>query len=129
MTIRRILVSILLFLLKLFFVIAIAVGITRLGGYAYEVGYSLYDNSAVSSPPGKDVAIVIPEGCSVSRVAELLEYKGLIKNALVFRLQEQLSKYKGEIQAGSYVLNTSQTAWEILAVICGQKVDAQEAGT
>ena len=126
MTIRRFLLSIFLFLLKLLAFIVITAGIVRLGGYAYELGYSLYDNSAMSDPPGKDVAIVIPEGCSVGRIAELLEYKGLIKNALVFRLQERLSKYQGEIKAGSYVLNTSQTAQEILAVLSGYENDQQE---
>lgn len=128
MTVRKILVSSALLFLKALLVIGIVIGIYRFGGYAYEFGHSLYDNEAMSDPPGKDVAIVIPEGASVENIARLLESRGLIKDQLVFRAQERLSKYHGQLQAGNYVLNTSQYAEQMLAVLSGNEEDIRTEG-
>lgn len=121
MQVRRILLNILMFLLKMLAVAVIAVGIAKFGGAAYEFGHSLYDNSSVSDPPGKDITVVIPEGCTVRKAAELLEAKGLIKDAYVFVVQERLSKYHGELKSGNFVLNNSQNAQEMLAILSGHK--------
>lgn len=126
MQLRKILTRILLVLMKILLMVVIAVGIYRFGEYAYHFGHSLYDNEAMSDPPGKDVAIVIPEGCTVSRVAELLEARGLIRNAQVFKIQERLSEYHGQIKAGNYVLNTSQNAQEMLAILSGNEEDLED---
>ncbi|MGI6019272.1 MAG: endolytic transglycosylase MltG [Marvinbryantia sp.] len=128
MTIRKLLINSLLLLCKALAVIVIVIGIYRFGGYAYEFGHSLYDNEAMSDPPGKDVAIVVPEGASVKNVALLLESKGLIKDNLVFCVQERLSKYHGQMQAGNYVLNTSQYAEQMLAILSGNEEDIRTQG-
>lgn len=120
---RRILLRILLLVIKILLAVVIAVGVYRVGEFAYGFGHSLYDNESVSDPPGKDVAIVLPEGSTVGKVAALLEAKGLIKDELVFRVQERLSHYHGQIQAGNYVLNTSMNAEEILAILSGHAED------
>ena len=123
---RRILTGILLFVVKVLLAVVIAVGIYHLGEYAYYFGHSIYDNATVSDPPGRDVAVVIPEGSSIGQVAKLLEAKGLIRDEKVFRVQERLSKYHGQLKAGNYVLNTSQNAEEMLAVITGNEDDLSE---
>lgn len=128
MTIRKLLINSLLLLCKALAVIVIVIGIYRFGGYAYEFGHSLYDNEVMSDPPGKDVAIVVPEGASVKNVALLLESKGLIKDNLVFCVQERLSKYHGQMQAGNYVLNTSQYAEQMLAILSGNEEDIRTQG-
>lgn len=123
---RRILVNILMFLVKLLLAAVIFIGIYRLGEYAYYFGHSIYDNAGVSDPPGYDVVVVIPEGSTVSQVARLLEAKGLIRDAKVFYVQERLSKYHGGLKAGDYVLNTSQNASEMLAILSGNEEDLSE---
>lgn len=128
MTARKIVIHLLLFILKALVVVLLVIGIYRFSGYAYEFGHSLYDNESVSDPPGKDVAIVVPEGATVKNIAGLLENKGLIKDSLVFRVQERLSKYHGQMQAGSYVLNTSQNAEQMIAVLSGHEEDISEQG-
>lgn len=120
---RRILVNVLLFLIKIAFLLVVILGIYRLGGYAYRFGHSIYDNVSVSDPPGKDIAIVLPEGTTVSQTAELLEAKGLIRDSKVFLVQERLSKYHGQLLAGNYVLNTSMGAQDMLAVLSGHAED------
>lgn len=98
----------------------------RFGEYAYDFGYQLYADQGVDAPPGRDVTVVISEGETVSQVADMLERQNLIRNAAVFRIQERLSKYNGQIQPGNYVLNTSQTGEEMLAVLSGHEDDLEE---
>lgn len=126
MRIRGILVNTLLFLLKMLAVIVIVAAVLKFGGYAYEFGHSIYDNSSVSDPPGKDVAVVIPEGCPTSQAAKLLESKGLIKDAYVFMVQERLSRYHGQMKPGNYVLNTSWNGQEMIAILSGHEEDIQD---
>ena len=64
---------------------------------------------------------------SFGEIANLLEEKKLIKDKNVFRIQYMLSEYKGEIEPGSYVLNTSQTAEEMLRVV--SRADEKETET
>ena len=80
----------------------------------------------MSSPPGKKVAVTITENMSIGEIAELLEMRELIQDDKVFRVQYLLSEYRGEIVPGSYVLNTSQTADEMLAVISRQEEKESE---
>lgn len=123
---RKILTAVLLLLMKLLFAIVVILAIWRLGESAYRFGHSIYDNESMAAPPGWDVAVVLPEGCTVKDTASLLKAKGLIRDAFVFRIQERLSKYHGEIQAGSYVLNTSMSAQDILALLSGHAEDITE---
>ena len=53
-------------------------------------------------------------------IGVLLESKGLIKDGTLFYLQNILSKYKGDLKAGTYTLNTSMTTEEMMAVISGE---------
>ena len=77
--------------------------------------------------PGKKVAVTITKDMSFGEIAKLLEEKKLIKDKNVFRIQYLLSEYKGEIEPGSYVLNTSQTAEEMLRVL--SRADEKETET
>ena len=69
----------------------------------------------------------ITKDMSFGEIAKLLEEKKLIKDKNVFRIQYMLSEYKGEIEPGSYVLNTSQTAEEMLRVV--SQADEKETET
>lgn len=64
--------------------------------------------------PGKNVALTIQPGESISQIATDLQSKGLIKNALVFR--EYLSlRHEGHlIQAGQYSMTPGTTITQLL---------------
>lgn len=96
------------------------------GRMAYQFGYDVFAQQALSDPPGKESAIAVQEGDSIAEIAETLEQKGVIQNALVFRVQELLSKYHGEIQPGTYVLNSSQTPDEIIQILTGTLSEEEE---
>lgn len=123
---KRIIGNAILFCLKAICVIVIIFGLYRVGEYAYDFGHQLYSGEAVSSPPGKDVAVVIQESSSVQNVADMLWRQGLIKDRLVFRVQEKLSKYSGQMQAGNYILNSSMSGEEMIAILSGH---GEEYGT
>lgn len=50
----------------------------------------------------------------------MLEKKGLIRDALLFRIQEMLSAYKDELLPGTYELNTSMTTEEMMEIMSMQ---------
>ncbi len=56
----------------------------------------------------------------------MLKENGLIKDVSVFVVQEKLSEYSGEIKPGVYVLNTSMTAEEMIAVMSGNMVEGKK---
>lgn len=88
---------------------------------AYDFGYRIFAEKPVSLAPGQDVVVVIEEGMTTNEIAEMLEEDGVIRDALIFRVQKQLSHYKGDFQAGTYNLNTSMENDDIMAVLAGEK--------
>lgn len=63
----------------------------------------------VSQTPAAGQRIVVKKGSGVAQVAELLEEKGLIRNALVFRVYARIQSLDTKIQAGSYTLSPNQS--------------------
>ena len=59
----------------------------------------------------------ITSGKSAKEVGQLLESKGLIRDAKLFALQELISDYHGKIQPGIYTLSSSMTVDEMLAIM------------
>lgn len=89
-------------------------GITR----AYAFGYRVFTTRAVSAEPGVDVLVNIQKDMTNDEIGELLESKGLVRDASVFVVQAALytnSKY--QIQPGTYTLNTSLTPKDMIAIM------------
>lgn len=123
---KRIIQNTVLFVIKAVVVVCIIWSLYQVGEYAYDFGHQLYSGEAVSSPPGKDAAVVVQEGASVKKVADMLWRQGLIKDRYVFWVQEKLSKYSGQMQAGNYVLNSSMNAEEMIAVLTDHEEDLED---
>lgn len=87
---------------------------------AYDFGYRIFAERPVSMEPGQDVEVVIEEGMGTSAIAAMLEEEGIIRDALIFRIQNQFSHYKGSFRAGEYILNTSMDNDEIMAILSGE---------
>ena len=71
----------------------------------------------MSIAPGRDVQVMVAQGDGTSEVGKQLEEKGLIRDAQLFSIQKLLSQYEGDIQPGTYTLNTAMTAEEMFAVL------------
>ena len=107
-------------------IVVAAMAILRGATWSYSFGYAIFSNQTMA----KDGALrhvyvsVVPDD-TVKDVAKLLKKERLIKDTLVFEVQEKLSTYKDKIQPGTYILNTEQTAEEMLAILSGTDSEGQ----
>lgn len=113
-------------IIKILLTVILVLVLIFAGRRAYAFGYSVFSQETMSSPPGKKVAVTVTDDMSIGDIAELLEMRELIKDKNVFCVQYMLSEYRGEIVPGSYVLNTSQTADEMLEVLSQQNQEETE---
>lgn len=86
---------------------------------AYDYGYRVFAEPAMAPEgSGQIISVAITEGKSVKEVGEILESKGLIRDAQLFYIQYLTSKYnKKDIVPGAYELSTEMVAEEIIGVI------------
>ena len=115
-----------LFLLRLALLILVVAGVFKIGEYAYTYCYSIVSDAAVDEEPGRDVSISVTSDMSAGKVAKLLEKKGLVERADVFKIQMKVSGYEDKIQPGKYVLNTSMRPREMLKILSGEDVEEDE---
>lgn len=103
--------------LKLALSIAVVVLIYKGATMAYDYGYRIFQEPPVAEAPGYDIEVQITMGKGAKEIGELLEQKGLIRDANLFYIQNLLSHYKGELNPGVYTLNTSMTMQEMMEVM------------
>ncbi len=95
---------------------------------AYDFGYAIFEDKAVSEAPGREVNVSIAEGKSTKEIGEILESKGLIKDATIFYFQNLLSSKKDKLAAGMYTLNTSMTPSEMMEIMSAVEETGTEDG-
>ncbi|MCR4842657.1 MAG: endolytic transglycosylase MltG [Eubacterium sp.] len=97
----------------------------------YRVMYDAFADvpMAEEDSAGRDVVVRIDSGMSTYKVAVRLKDNGLIKSPLVFMVQEKLFMPSGsDIQPGTYTLNTTMSAEDILAAFAeGDDYDSDES--
>ena len=103
------------------FYVCVAVLIFWIGKSAYQFGYNVFNQQAVSPGEGQEVTVVIKQDDSLYKIAKTLEKKGLVNNALVFYVQENLSNYHGKLQPGTYLLSTAYTPNRIMGILAGDE--------
>lgn len=103
--------------LKIVFAVLVVMFVYKGAMLAYDYGYRVFAEEPVDSEPGRDIEVTIEESMGAKEIGKLLESKGLIKDGNLFYLQNILSKYKGDLLSGNYVLNTSMTTEEMMAVL------------
>jgi UPF0755 protein len=89
---------------------------------AYDFGYRIFAETPVSPEPGLTMSVAIVEGKSVMEIGEILEGKGLIRDAYLFYLQEMFSTYHKKLQPGVYELSTAMTPEEMMGVMAANTV-------
>ncbi|MDD7220117.1 MAG: solute-binding protein [Clostridia bacterium] len=106
---------------RIAFYVCIVVLLFWIGKSAYHFGYEVFNQQAVSPGEGHEVTVVINEDASLYNISKTLEKKGLVKDALVFFVQERLSNYHGKLQPGTYLLSTAYTPNRIMGILAGDK--------
>lgn len=104
----------------LFFVYKAAVG-------AYNYGYRIFADKPYAQAPGRDVTVSITAGKDAKEIGKILEANGLVEDATVFYLQNLLSSHKGDLQPGTYTLNTSMSAEEMMVIMsCEEDAEGEQ---
>lgn len=91
------------------FFIALSLVVGGLGVYALSL--------ARGSGPSRPVTVVIPEGASTAEIASILEAKGVIKGAWLFRLVARLNDQAGDLKPGEYLLRTGMSYGQVLDIL------------
>lgn len=102
---------------KIAVALAVVILIYNLGLKAYDFGYRIFAEEPVELGTGRMVSVSVVEGKSVSEIGEILEEKGLIRDAKLFYFQEMFSEYKGELKPGVYELSTGMTPYEMMEIM------------
>ena len=110
-------------------VLLIVFGLTKIGITGYEFGYRVFTEEPVSAAPGKDVTVQVTSDMSDKEICDMLEEKGLIRDASLFYVQLRLSSYAGKLQPGVYVLNTSMESKEMMVALSAVKEEDTEENT
>lgn len=99
----------------------------------YQFGYGLFHNTAVDEAPGVDLRVTIGEDETLINLATAMEQSGLAKDRFSFIIQcifyeygYKFMGYGNPIKAGTYLLNTSMPAKEIIITLRDGIVENQE---
>ena len=93
---------------------------------AYDYGFRVLRRSRWRPEEGRIISVSVANGDTAKEVGQMLQDKGLIRDAGLFRIQELLSENHGKIQPGIYDLSTAMTAQEMLAVIAVEPETEEE---
>lgn len=120
MKVDKLVIKTVITVLKVVLVVVVVMFMYKGATLAYDYGYRVFAEEPMDMAPGLDMDIVIEEGMGPKEIGALLESNGLIRDKTQFYLQNILSKYKDDLKPGSFVLNTSMTTEEMMAVISGE---------
>ncbi|MBO5302712.1 MAG: endolytic transglycosylase MltG [Lachnospiraceae bacterium] len=108
-------------------VVLVAYALYRGGQYAYDFGYRVFTETPMTSiEESEDKVVQITADMGAKEIGELLEKKGLVRDAELFLIQLKLSAYAKEIKEGTYTLSTSMTAREMMQVMSAEDVESTE---
>ena len=122
----RITLNILSSSLNVLVMVLIVFVLLKAGEVAYEMVFRLFTEPAMDASPGRDVAVRVEKEMSGLELGSVLEEKKLVDNGVLFAIQLRLSAYAGKLKAGTYTLNTSQTAVEMIRLLAGEGTEDTE---
>lgn len=99
-------------------VVYVTIAVSTVG---YDFGYRVFTEPAMEEKPGEDIIVEVKQGTTGKELGVQLEEKGLVRDADLFYLQLKLSAYSGKIRTGTYTLNTSMTAKEMMVIMSSAK--------
>ena len=73
--------------------------------------------------------LILGAGPAGLTIANKLKEEGLIRDANLFVAQLKLSSYADKIKAGTYILNTSMTAKEMMQIMAAEEETTETSET
>ena len=104
-------------------VLVLGAVIFGLAYFAWNTGYAIFQPVSTSGQ-GASIHVVIQNGESTQQIADDLQNKGLIRNALAFRVWARIKGLDTHLQAGVYNdLNTTMTISDIIDKLLNAQPD------
>lgn len=119
----KIVLSVVSSILSISIMILVVLAVLRTGKAAYDFGYRIFTEPAMEEAPGQDITVRVKEGVSAMELGSLLEEKKLVHSGVLFMLQLTVLDYDDKLKAGTYTLNTSQTAKEMMQVMAEEETE------
>ncbi len=110
--------------LKILLVAVAIVLVYRFSVQAYNYGYRVFGEPAVSEEPGVAMRVTISGDDTAAQIGQALEDAGLIRDAGLFRIVEKLSGRT--LQPGSYELTTAMTIEEMIDVMSQEAEETEQ---
>ncbi len=123
---KKIIYGVLKIAFKIALMIALVILVYNLGLKAYDFGYRIFAEKPVEIGAGRFVSVSIVDGKSVSEIGDILEEKGLIRDAGLFYFQVMFSEYKDELKPGVYQLSTGMTPYEMMEIMSASEETEEE---
>lgn len=117
MKVNKVIFGFVRFSFSILVILLIVVGLVKLGNYCYDFGYRVFTETSIDSEPGRDVVVKVTEDMSERDIGSMLEEKGLVRDSTLFFAQLKLSAYSGKLRPGTYTLNTSMIAKDMMVVM------------
>lgn len=105
----------------------VVIGLIKLGSFCYDFGYRVFTERPVEEEPGTDVTVDVAGDLSEYQIGKLLKKEGLIHDVNLFYVQLRMSAYHGKLKPGSYTLNTSMTAKDMMTVMASVSAESTES--
>lgn len=128
MSIKRVALAVINTAIRIIILAIVVVYVYKTALTAYDFGYRVFAEEPMGYGNGMDIEVTIPLGKSVRQTGVLLKEYGLIRDENLFVVQELLSAHHGEMQAGTYTMNTTMTAEELIAIMSVESEDSEENG-
>lgn len=93
---------------------------------AYDYGYRIFKEPPMSAGEGRTVSVTIAEDTTPKSLGEMLENKGLVRDAKLLVLQYYCSEYRKDIKTGTFELSTAMTAEEMFAVMAAEQEEEED---
>ena len=100
---KEVVISVFSTVFKIVLAIIIVMLVYKWSLLAYDYGQRVFNEPPMSAGSGRTVTVIINEGDSAKEIGDKLEKNGLIRDAMLFRIQEMLSAYKDELQPGTLI--------------------------
>lgn len=119
----KIVLSVVSSILSFSIMVLVVIAVLRTGKTAYDLGYRIFTEPAMEEAPGQDVTVKVEKGVSAMELGNLLEEKKLVDSGVLFMFQLTVLGYDDKLKAGTYTLNTSQTAKEMMQVMAEEETE------
>ena len=129
MNAKSLIVAVCGMILKVAVAVVIIMAIYRGTIMAYDYGYRVFEEPAMSVGEGRVINVTITENMSAKEMGQLFLSKGLIRDEKLFIVQYYLSEFRKDLKTGDFELSTAMTVEEMMEAMTKEPVEEEPEPT